>query len=159
MKNILAIDTGYRNVGFAIISLETGKVIDTATITTGKLPYYEAVAEITTWVGQIIETMNIEVIVYENVFSRGNVREVSGTFVQAGIERGITRFQKYSPGHMKKVITGKGNCKKELIQKVLQEKYKIDITGMTDHETDAIGHGLTYLIDNHPEVLGGVSSE
>ena len=159
MKNMLAIDTGYRNVGIAVIEIATGKIIDTATITTGKLPFYEAIAEVTGWIGQTIEEMDIEIIVYENVFGRGKVREVSGTIIKTGIDRGITKFCKYSPGHMKKVITGNGRAKKEEIEKVLQEKYDIDTSNMTDHETDAIGHGITYLLDNANQITEQLAKE
>ena len=158
MANLLAVDTGYRNVGVAVIDINTGKIIKTKTIKTGKIEYYKALDKIVKLIEEIIILNNIEVIVFEQVYGRRKISMIAGAIVSAAINNNINKIVGYTPGHMKKQISDNGRCSKEKLQEVLKVDYNIDLIDKSAHEADAIGHGLTYLQNVKPEVIKSILS-
>jgi Holliday junction resolvasome RuvABC endonuclease subunit len=158
MANLLAVDTGYRNVGVAVIDINTGKIIKTKTITTGKIEYYKALDKIVKLIEEIIISNNIEIIIFEQVYGRRKISMIAGAIVSAAINNNINKIVGYTPGHMKKQISGNGRCSKEKLQEVLKVDYNIDLIDKSAHEADAIGHGLTYLQNVKPEVIKSILS-
>jgi Holliday junction resolvasome RuvABC endonuclease subunit len=94
----------------------------------------------------IIDNFDIDFLVYERGYSRRKISLVAGVIIGIAISKNID-YSSSSPAHMKKVITGNGRCGKELIAEKLAELYNINVSEMTDHETDSIGHIYTYLLD------------
>lgn len=58
---------------------------------------------------------------------------------------GYPKFYEYAPTTIKKVIAGHGRATKEAVAEAIKAYTDVDVTDMTNDETDAIGIALTHI--------------
>ena len=102
------------------------------------------------WVWRIWERVKPEMVVFEELLAFGARMSSEGHKLEAIIEYVMQRQkQKYEtihPSTVKKLITGKGNCKKADMRKVLKER--IEIPGKSNvHIVDAVSAGLAWMVN------------
>lgn len=58
---------------------------------------------------------------------------------------GYPKFYEYAPTSIKKTIAGHGRATKEAVAEAIQKYTEIDVTGLTNDETDSLGVVLTHI--------------
>jgi Holliday junction resolvasome RuvABC endonuclease subunit len=89
---------------------------------------------------EIIESENIELVVYERVagFHKNSIIHASKmvAIIETFCEENNIAYKAFSATEIKKFATGKGNANKEAMIKAATSKY--NYTGINDNEADAI---------------------
>lgn len=137
--------------GIAIIDMDTLEpVLVTSIAPSTKGEHGDKLHEQREYMQEIVAQYPPTEVFYEKGFSRFNtatqvVFRVVGVFNELLKDYPLDYF---APTSVKKEITGKGNCTKEELQKVLADKFpQIDFNN-TD-ESDAVGVVYTGMIKNH----------
>lgn len=58
---------------------------------------------------------------------------------------GYPKFYEYAPTSIKKTIAGHGRATKEAVAEAIKKYTEIDVTGLTNDETDSLGVVLTHI--------------
>ena len=120
-------------------------------------------------IGEVYEKLNdsrikdhfpIDYYCYEKQFgpSGDAIKTISHVIAIARfffLENDVELYGAYTPGHIKKIVTGKGNCKKKRMQKDVMQIYDLTEEDITKDIADAIGivhTGMTHFVtDQHKD--------
>lgn len=153
---ILALDPSLSATGYCVVGGDGNTVFDYGVIKTDSDNKLCArVHKITQRIEEIIKEQKVKTIASEDQYGHLN----TGTLKKLSHVRGqimylASKYQlpmvMFSPGTMKKQVTGKGNCSKEKVAEALREKYPI-VEGIDidlkkyDNISDALGIAVTYF--------------
>lgn len=153
---ILAIDPSLTATGYCVVGGDGNTVFDYGLIETNKNnKLCKRVYKTTQELEKIIKEYGIKTIASEDQYGHLNI----GTLKKLSHVRGQIMYlaSKYnlpmvvfSPGTMKKQVTGKGNCSKEKVAESLRKDYSI-VEGIDidlkihDNVSDAFGIAVTYF--------------
>jgi Holliday junction resolvasome RuvABC endonuclease subunit len=141
---LLAIDPGYRNMGYCVGDSSTLKVVVSGTIVTKGDNFPDQLRQLHMELEYLICEHNIVSLVYEKpVYAVGHK---TGNKVQQSIAillllcaiYSIQDITTYTPSEIKLLLTNSGKASKIDIQQSIL-KYLPDSTFKVDHESDAIG--------------------
>ena len=140
-SRILGIDPGSRNMGWAVLELETGKLLGWGTIKTKpKTPQPETLGILLQALEDLIAQWCPHHLALEDLFFSRNVRsamrvgEARGMVLLACHQHGLEPYS-YTPQQLKIAAAGKGNASKEEIAEGLEGKFTR--TPPTQHAGDA----------------------
>lgn len=143
--NVLGIDPGFANCGWAIVSV--GKeVVEAGVITTTvKLEHDQRIARIYDELYRIATTYKVQQIVNERLpynskmQGTSSIVEVIGVIALMATRLGVPRIE-YSPATAKKTICGNGRAEKADVIAHINYRDKL-----VEHSADAALLALTYL--------------
>jgi len=153
---ILALDPSLSATGYCVIGGDGITVLDYGLIETdsdNKL--CERVYKITERLEKIINEQNVKTIVSEDQYGHFNpdtlkkLSHVRGQIMYLASKYDLDMYI-FAPSSMKKIVTGKGNCKKEEVAKSLRKDYHIvdrvdeDLV-KKDNISDAFGIAVSYF--------------
>jgi crossover junction endodeoxyribonuclease RuvC len=149
--NILGIDPGTRNCGYAIIELEGGKIrlIEAGLIKIKAEELQFQIPQMAEAFDQIFAAHKIDEVAMEEIFYAHNPK----TTIKLAQFRGALslkiiqhfgQFAEYTPLQIKKALTGKGKAAKEqvafMVKRLLNIKKEIKPLDITDAMAVAITH-------------------
>lgn len=149
--NILGIDPGTRNCGYAIVELENGKLrlIEAGLIKIKAEELQFQIPQMAEAFDQIFATHKIDEVAMEEIFYAHNPK----TTIKLAQFRGALslkiiqqfgQFAEYTPLQIKKALTGKGKAAKEqvafMVKRLLNIKKEIKPLDITDAIAVAITH-------------------
>lgn len=149
--NILGIDPGTRNLGYAIISLEgsTMKLVEAGLIKMKAEELQFQIPQMVEGFDQIFKTHKIDEVAMEDIFYAHNPK----TTIKLAQFRGAMmlkilqefgQFNEYTALQVKKALTGKGKAQKEqvafMVQRLLGIKKEIKPLDISDAMAVAITH-------------------
>lgn len=149
--NILGIDPGSKNCGYAIINSQKNNInlIEAGLIKIKTTDFKEQILELINGLDLIFKSRNIDSIVIENVFYAYNPKSVlklaqfRGAIV-CKVMQEFGNFYEYTPLQIKKSITGNGKADKIqvsfMVRKILGIKNEIKPLDITDAIAIAITH-------------------
>ncbi|MBR7118046.1 MAG: crossover junction endodeoxyribonuclease RuvC [Helicobacteraceae bacterium] len=149
--NILGIDPGSKNCGYAIINGEKNKInlIEAGFIKIKTTDFKEQILELINGLDLIFKSKNIDSIAIENIFYAYNPKSVLKLAQFRGaiickIMQEFGNFYEYTPLQIKKSITGNGKADKIqvsfMVRKILGIKNEIKPLDITDAIAIAITH-------------------
>lgn len=149
--NILGIDPGSKNCGYAIINGEKNKInlIEAGFIKIKTTDFKEQILELINGLDLIFKNKNIDSIAIENIFYAYNPKSVLKLAQFRGaiickIMQEFGNFYEYTPLQIKKSITGNGKADKIqvsfMVRKILGIKNEIKPLDITDAIAIAITH-------------------
>jgi crossover junction endodeoxyribonuclease RuvC len=152
---ILGIDpASIRNLGLAVISLEDSK-LSLIEHFTSVFPDFRTDGERLSYaygqIQQIIDKFSPDVVSIElsmgfgKAFVRKNLQETVG-IIKLCCHNNEIEIKEIAPKHIKLIIAGSGNAKKNDIKEWVKNIVNIQ-KQKTEHEADATAVALTYLID------------
>ncbi|GIU69807.1 MAG: hypothetical protein KatS3mg002_1043 [Candidatus Woesearchaeota archaeon] len=145
---IIGIDLSLSNTGISYF--ENKKLCDVFSIDTKKIKkdQFCRMFYLTDKIKNYIFEKNPDIIVFESGFYRYNTSTEVLYRLQGMLFYNIKEYNFifYSPSTIKKIITGKGNSKKEEVYRIIKNKFpEIEINNLD--ESDAIAIGLTFIKD------------
>lgn len=154
-ERILGIDPGTARLGYALVNFDkrTGfqEIIDCGIIQTHKDDSDAArLVEMRNDLESIIDSYKPTAVSIEKLFFFKNLKTVipvaqaRGVVLELAASKGIAIYE-YTPLEMKKMITGNGMAKKDLVSKVIHEAFKLKSKISPDDAVDAVGMALCYL--------------
>jgi crossover junction endodeoxyribonuclease RuvC len=150
--NILGIDPGSRNCGFAIIKVEKNSfsLIDAGVIKVKSTEFNAQLLEICDGLDVIINQNSIDEVAIEDIFFAYNPKTViklaqfRGAIALKVLQKFDT-FEQYTPLQVKQSLTGNGKADKKqvafMVKRVLGIKQEIKPLDITDAMAIAITHG------------------
>ena len=149
--NILGIDPGSKNCGYAIINGEKNKInlIEAGFIKIKTTDFKEQILELINGLDLIFKSKNIDSIAIENIFYAYNPKSVLKLAQFRGaiickIMQEFGNFYEYTPLQIKQAITGNGKADKIqvsfMVRKILGIKNEIKPLDITDAIAIAITH-------------------
>jgi Holliday junction resolvasome RuvABC endonuclease subunit len=163
--NILTIDPGIKNCGYAITDLINSKVLYTECISIfeySKLQDDLRIYYISQTIKKAIKQYNVKLVIFEKPVFHTNNETFSRIMYVIGAILGLIgelelNYIYYSPSEIKTAIGCKGRDHKDVIksqiQNLQQENYFIleskSLDEITHHEIDAIAVYITYLKKNN----------
>ncbi len=153
-ERILGIDPGTARLGYALVDFDkrTGfqEIIDCGIIKTHQDDSDAArLVEMRADLEFIIERFKPTSVSVEKLFFFKNLKTVipvaqaRGVVLELAASKQIPIYE-YTPLEMKKIITGNGMAKKDLVSKVVHEAFKLKTKISPDDAIDAIGMALCY---------------
>ena len=157
---ILGIDPGLAKTGYAIIECENGrraKLRRSGLIkTTPKQETHDRLAKIYEAVYDLMEIGIQEVVIEEAVFARGIIAGIKLGQSRGVIMLAVSQLQlplaQYAPTTIKKIVAGKGNRGKDIVQEAVRRHLKLKST-MQEDEADAAATALCHLASEHGYVF------
>lgn len=147
---IFAFDLSMSCVGISVFSNDGKPELVTSIDTKSEKEYSGKLKFIADKVLELKEKYKPERIVIESGFSRFNT-STQAVFRVHGLINYLFWDVKeqilYAPTTIKKVVGGRGNMKKDEIQKVILDKYP-DIVFANEDESDSFSVGLCYFMKN-----------
>ncbi|MBW4600949.1 MAG: crossover junction endodeoxyribonuclease RuvC [Calothrix sp. FI2-JRJ7] len=150
---ILAIDTGYSNLGYTIYDINQKQLILVETFTTSKDKNFEQkLVSIFGFFRNLIVEHKPNILVYENpIMSNATGAKIQNAI---GLLLYLAAFNKmkvvsYSATEIKKVVTGSGKADKQQIMDNVASRFYISYNFTSDHASDSAAVCLTYLIKNN----------
>lgn len=147
---LLAIDPGYKNIGYCVGDLTQLKVVSSGTIVTTGKTFPDQLYELKNKLESLIIPYNVSKLVYEKpTYAVGHsngtkVQQAIGVLLCLTSQYSFTEIIEYAPSEIKKILTKSGKADKLDIQKAVLN-YLPNIVFKTDHESDAIGMYICYL--------------
>lgn len=151
MINILGIDPGTRNMGYAIISLDKGKIalVEAGLVKMKAEDLQFQVPQMAEAIEQLFTSHKIDEVAVESMFYAHNPKTViklaqfRGALMMKLIQEFGT-FAEYTPLQIKKALTGKAKADKEqvsfMVKRLLNIKKEIKPLDITDAIAVAITH-------------------
>lgn len=149
--NILGIDPGTRNCGYAVISLERGqlRLVEAGIIKMNKDHLQHQIPQMVEGLEQIFTSHSIDEVAMEDIFYAHNPKTViklaqfRGAIMLKLIQE-FGQFDEYTPLQVKKALTGKAKSAKEqvafMVKRLLGIKKEIKSMDITDAMAVAITH-------------------
>jgi crossover junction endodeoxyribonuclease RuvC len=149
--NILGIDPGTRNMGYAIISLEKNRVslVEAGLIKMKAEDLQFQIPQMAEAVEQLFKSFPIDAVAVESMFYAHNPKTViklaqfRGALMLKLLQE-FGSFSEYTPLQIKKALTGKAKADKEqvsfMVKKILNIKKEIKPLDITDAIAVAITH-------------------
>jgi crossover junction endodeoxyribonuclease RuvC len=147
---LLAIDPGYKNMGYCVGHLDTLNVTTSGTIVTRNKTFPDQLLELYTNLSTLINTHKITTLVYEKPtyavgHDTGNkVQQAIGILLCVSAYHDIRSITTYTPSEIKKLLTKDGKADKYAIQLAVLNQLP-NIQFKTHHESDAIGMYICYV--------------
>jgi len=149
--NILGIDPGSRNLGYAIIDSngKNHKLIEAGLIKIPKSILQEQIVDVTEGLDLVLNSHHIDEVAIEDIFYAYNPKTVLKLAqfrgaVSLKILQEIGYFYEYTPLQVKKALTGNGKASKEqvafMVKRILGIKGEIKPLDITDAMAIAITH-------------------
>lgn len=148
-KTIIAIDPGFSNLGYAVFT--SGYLRYSGCFQVTEKKEFDKFKKINEFIESLFYNcgvINAQIAMesgfmgkYRKGFDR--LAEVRGVIISKCVMTG-TPFFKYTPTEVKKAITGKGNAKKEVVNRFINSRLGSSIQSCD--ETDAIAIGLTHML-------------
>ena len=149
--NILGIDPGSRNCGYAIIKKEGSKVtlIEAGLIKIKETKLQDQIVELVEGIDMIIKNNTIDEVAIEDIFYAHNPKTVLKLAQFRGalslkILLELGNFYEYTPLQVKKAVTGKAKAAKEqvafMVKRILGIKQEIKPFDITDAIAIALTH-------------------
>ncbi len=149
--NILGIDPGSRNCGYAIIKKEGSKVtlIEAGLIKIKETKLQDQIVELVEGIDMIIKNNTIDEVAIEDIFYAHNPKTVLKLAQFRGalslkILLELGNFYEYTPLQVKKAVTGKAKAAKEqvafMVKRILGIKQDIKPLDITDAIAIALTH-------------------
>jgi crossover junction endodeoxyribonuclease RuvC len=150
--NILGIDPGSRNCGFAVIRVEPNNfsLVDAGVIKSKSSDFGKQILEICDGLGAIMSQNVIDEVAIEDIFFAYNPKTViklaqfRGAIVLKVLQNFDT-YAQYTPLQVKQSLTGNGKADKNqvafMVKRVLGLKKEIKPLDITDAMAVAITHG------------------
>ena len=146
MNTIIALDISLSSTGVAIFS-EDGKIVKLLTVETkGDMDTPMRLSKIAKKMKEILSFYKPKTVVIEQGFTRFNTSTQQLFRVHGVVNYIFCKVEQiyYYPASIRKIVFGKGNLKKEEVQKLILENYG-DIKFSTLDESDAYCTGLAYF--------------
>jgi crossover junction endodeoxyribonuclease RuvC len=150
---ILGIDPGSVLLGYGAIDCRGNSIqlIEYGVIKAKLIQeeYLKRLEEIHVRVGEIVERVKPEIVVFESMFYHKNVQtliklaQARAVAILAVSSRKIDLIE-YSPMEIKKSVTGKGNASKQQVQFMVRNILKISETPEFYDSTDALAIAITH---------------
>ena len=151
VKNILGIDPGSKNMGYAIVEKNKQKVrlIEAGLIKIKESVLQYQIVEMVEGLEQVIKDKNIDEVAIEDIFFAFNPKTVIKLAQFRGaislkILQDIGNFSEYTPLQVKKAVTGNGKASKEqvafMVKRILGIKKEIKPLDITDAIAVALTH-------------------
>ncbi|MEA1916011.1 MAG: crossover junction endodeoxyribonuclease RuvC [Campylobacterota bacterium] len=149
--NILGIDPGTRNCGYAIINLENSKVtlVEAGIIKIKADELQFQIPQIAEAIEQLFQNHKIDEVSLEGIFYAHNpattikLAQFRGAIMLKLLQE-FGQFAEYTPLQVKKALTGKAKAQKEqvafMVKKILNIKKEIKPLDITDAMAIAITH-------------------
>jgi len=149
--NILGIDPGTRNMGFAIISLTSGKIslIEAGLIKMKAENLQFQIPQMVEGLDRIFQTHTIDEVAVEDIFYAHNpattikLAQFRGAIMLKLLQE-FGQFNEYTALQVKKALTGKGKASKEqvnfMVKRLLNIKKEIKPLDISDAMAVAITH-------------------
>lgn len=149
--NILGIDPGTRNCGYAVISYERGqlRLIEAGLIKINKDLLQYQIPQMVEGLEQIFSSHSIDEVAMEDIFYAHNPKTViklaqfRGAIMLKLLQE-FGQFAEYTPLQVKKALTGKAKAAKEqvafMVKRLLGIKKEIKSMDITDAMAVAITH-------------------
>jgi len=149
--NILGIDPGSRNLGYAIIDSngKNHKLIEAGLIKIPKSILQEQIVDVTEGLDLVLNSHHIDEVAIEDIFYAYNPKTVLKLAqfrgaVSLKILQEIGYFYEYTPLQVKKALTGNGKASKEqvafMVKRILGIKGEVKPLDITDAMAIAITH-------------------
>ncbi len=149
--NILGIDPGSHNCGYAIINGEKNNInlIEAGLIKTKSVNLKDQIIELISGLDIIFKSNKIDTVVVENIFYAYNPKSVLKLAQFRGaiickVMQEFGNFYEYTPLQVKKSLTGNGKADKMqvsfMVRKILGIKNEIKPLDITDAIAIAIAH-------------------
>ena len=157
--NILGIDPGTRNCGYAVIRLENGKIhlVEAGLIKMKAEELQLQIPQMVEALEQIFAQHAIDEVAMEDIFYAHNPKTVIKLAQFRGaitlkILQEYGQFAEYTPLQVKKALTGKAKAGKEqvafMVQRLLGIKKEIKPLDITDAMAVAITHSQRVKLSN-----------
>ncbi len=162
IHRILGIDPGTARLGYALVdfNVKTGAhtIVDCGIIQTHKdQSDADRLVEIRRDLDLLMNRYSPNVVSVEKLFFFKNLKTVipvaqaRGVIIELAASKQIPIYE-YTPLEMKKIITGNGMAKKDLVSRVVHEAFKLDVKISPDDAVDAVGMALCYARSAKPLV-------
>jgi len=149
--NILGIDPGTRNMGYAVVQLHAGKItlIEAGMIKMKVDDLQFQIPQMVEGLEQIFSSHNIDAVAMEDIFYAHNPKTVLKLAqfrgaVMLKLLQEFGQFAEYTPLQVKKALTGKAKASKEqvafMVKRLLNIKKEIKPLDITDAMAVAITH-------------------
>ncbi|RAX56837.1 crossover junction endodeoxyribonuclease RuvC [Helicobacter monodelphidis] len=149
--NILGIDPGSRNCGYAILSLENSnkRLVEAGLIKIKERVLQYQILELCEGIELVLKQHRIDSVAIEDIFYAYNPQSVLKLAQFRGalslkILQEVGNFSEYTPLQVKKALTGNGKAKKEqvafMVERLLGIKGKIKPLDITDAIAVAMTH-------------------
>ncbi len=151
MINILGIDPGTRNMGYAIISLDKGKIalVEAGLVKMKAEDLQFQIPQMAEALEQLFKSFKIDEVAVESMFYAHNPKTViklaqfRGALMLKLLQE-FGQFSEYTPLQIKKALTGKAKAAKEqvafMVKNLLNIKKEIKPLDITDAMAVAITH-------------------
>lgn len=151
MINILGIDPGTRNMGYAIISLDKGKIalVEAGLVKMKAEDLQFQIPQMAEALEQLFKTFVIDEVAVESMFYAHNPKTViklaqfRGALMLKLLQE-FGQFSEYTPLQIKRALTGKAKAGKEqvayMVKNLLNIKKEIKPLDITDAMAVAITH-------------------
>ncbi len=151
MINILGIDPGTRNMGYAIISLDKGKIslVEAGLVKMKAEDLQFQIPQMAEALEQLFKTFKIDEVAVESMFYAHNPKTViklaqfRGALMLKLLQE-FGQFSEYTPLQIKRALTGKAKAGKEqvayMVKNLLNIKKEIKPLDITDAMAIAITH-------------------
>jgi len=151
MRKILGIDPGTRNLGYAIILLDRGKIslVEAGLIKIEKDELQYQIPQMVEGLEQIFANHEIDEVAMEDIFYAHNPKTVlklaqfRGAIMLKLLQE-FGQFSEYTPLQVKRALTGKAKAAKEqvafMVQRLLGIKKEIKPLDISDAMAVAITH-------------------
>ena len=151
MINILGIDPGTRNMGYAIISLDKGKIslVEAGLVKMKAEDLQFQIPQMAEALEQLFKSFKIDEVAVESMFYAHNPKTViklaqfRGALMLKLLQE-FGQFSEYTPLQIKKALTGKAKAGKEqvayMVKNLLNIKKEIKPLDFTDAMAIAITH-------------------
>jgi len=148
---ILGIDPGTRNMGYALISLENGKIslVEAGLIKMKAENLQFQIPQMVEGLGRIFQNYTIEEVAMEDIFYAHNpattikLAQFRGAIMLKLLQE-FGQFHEYTALQVKKALTGKAKAQKEqvafMVKRLLNIKKEIKPLDITDAIAVAITH-------------------
>jgi len=159
MKIILGIDPGTRNMGYAVIGLDKGKLllIEAGLIKMKQEGLQFQIPQMVEGLEQIFSKHKIDEVAMEDIFYAHNPQTVlklaqfRGAIMLKLLQE-FGQFSEYTPLQVKRAVTGKAKAAKEqvafMVQRLLGIKKEIRPLDISDAMAVAITHAQRVKLDN-----------
>lgn len=152
---IIAFDPGFRLTGIVIVDCNKRSVtrVTPASVVLHKLDIRDRLRVLFDHITDLLTLHQPDHAVAEQVFFARNFNSALKLAKVSGvIETACHPFKKvedYSTCHIKKVVTGSGNAKKQDVRACLTDHCDVAIDHLIEDEVDALAAALTFLVHQY----------
>ena len=158
---LLGFDPGTASTGYGVVAAEgsTMRAVDHGVIVTAsRTPQAARLAEIHRRAADLIERHHPDGVAMEDLFIGANPR----TVLSVGQARGAMlaacglaglEASAYPPAEVKAAVCGYGRADKAQVQRMVGAMLAVNLSGVTDHETDALAVAICHAVRSRGRIL------